>query len=59
MGSDLMTQSKRQKLPGQFKSKLPKQYKPEAYNQRDVVGLPAFTEWTLKEEAVQREHNRI
>lgn len=32
---------------------------PVPYNQRDVLGLRKFTEWTWQEEATHLEHNRI
>lgn len=39
--------------------KLSAKYKLEAYNQRDVVSLTPLSKWTIKEEDIQKKHNRI
>ena len=45
------------------KSKIPKagrsQYNFEAYNQRDVMGLPPLSRWSPAEENTQKTYNRI
>lgn len=53
------TENSEQLTTQDSKSKHPKLTPPEAYANRDVLGLKAATEWTKAEKKSHMQHNRI